>query len=967
MINGYTLTDSAEVTDIKGKCLIYEHDRTKAKVVFMANEDTHRSMNIVFRTLPENSKGIPHIIEHSVFCGSKNYPLKDPFVELMKGSMYTFLNAMTYDEMTAFPVSGTNAKDFDNLTDVYLDAVFNPLMREKEEIFLQEGWHYESDENGGVFASGVVLNEMKGMTASTDFIMGNAVKRALFGDTPYRYVSGGLPEDIIDLSYEELKEYYREHYHPSNCIIIFYGKIDVEERLAYLADKYFDKYEYRDIELVMPKQEKPAERVYAECTYPVSDMSASDKGAFLSYSAVVADGHSAEDTVVMQMLDYALCSAPGAYLREAFMESGIGEDFDSLMDGHVRQPYYMLQCSYCGEQDTEAFVGTIEDTLRQVADNGIDKDMLRASMQSIEFNYREDDFTGSPKGLVYSDMLLEKLIYKEEDPIGRITLGQAIQKVKSYIDTDYFENFIREKILDNPHKAVVLMKPDPDGLARTDELIVKKTARNYEAADKEAVETGLERLDGYRNKDDGDELRKVIPVLEKSDLCADKEDVPTINTEAAGIPLMLQPRDTNGIGYLNICMDIRALPERLMPYARIIVELLAVLDTENYSYGELTKITDLHTGGIFDFIDVTDGSAHGKPVVPMMVQHSSFFYDEMEMVCALNLEILKKTDFSDGDYIYDLLLQLKSVYVGQYSEGSSSVAAGIGRSGFSKAAAYYEKLQGHEFYRFLDGLIKDFDSRFDEISECIGEAMELLTSRENCRFMYIGEKDSFDRVKEMLERFGNELGGQNPEKHNERYDIEVKRKGSIAYIIPSQVQYVALCGRLGDEAVKRRGHILVLEHILNCDYLWSAIRVLGGAYGASSDFMYTGAAALSSYRDPHIRETLEAYKKISEYVRTLDITDRQLRQYIAGTMNKLDTPLSQEGEGMSRLRLDMSGITHDELLRIRRQVIDTSLEDIRGLAPLIEEFIKDADAVVLGGGEMLDKNGALFDITENIL
>lgn len=963
MIKGYTLIDSADVSDIKGKCLIYEHEGTKAKIVFMANDDTHRSMNIVFGTPPKNSKGIPHIIEHSVFCGSENYPLKDPFVELMKGSMYTFLNAMTYDEMTAFPVSGINAKDFDNLTDVYLDAVFNPLMRDKEEIFLQEGWHYEFDEDGGVSASGVVLNEMKGMTASTDFIMGNAVKTALFGDTPYRYVSGGLPEEIIDLSYEELKEYYRGHYHPSNCIIIFYGKMDVEERLAYLADKYLDKYEYRDVKSVMPKQEKPDESVYAECAYPVSDMSEEDNKAFLSYSVVVAESHSAEDMVVMQMLDYALCSAPGAYLREAFMENGIGEDFESVVDAHVRQPYYMLQCSYCSENDKEAFVRTIEDTLRQVADGGIDKDMLRASMQSIEFNYREDDFTGSPKGLVYSDMLLEKLIYGEENPIGRIKLGQAIERVKSYIDTDYFENFIREKILDNPHKAVVLMKPDAQGLARADELIREKMEYNYSAADKQAVQAGLEKLDMYRNKDDSDELRNVIPVLEKSDLCADKEDVPTINTEAAGIPLMFQPRDTNGIGYLNICMDIRALPERLMPYARIIVELLAVLDTEKYSYGELTKIIDLHTGGIYDFIDVTDGSAHGKPVIPMMVQHSSFFYDEIDRVCSLNLEILKKTDFSDGDYIYDLLLQLKSVYVGQYSEGSSSVAAGIGRSGFSKAAAYGEKLQGREFYRFLDGLIQDFDSRFEEMEDCIGEAMELLTSRENCRFMYIGEKESFDMIKDRLERFGNQLGGKSPERH----DIEAKRKGSAAYIIPSQVQYAAMCGRMDSEAAKRRGHILVLEHILNCDYLWNTVRVLGGAYGASADFMYTGAVTFSSYRDPRLKETLEAYKRVPEYVKTLELSDRQLRQYIVGTMNKLDTPLSQEGEGMSRLRLDMSGITHQELLRIRRQVIDTSLDDIRSLAPLLEELIADADTVVLGCGEMLEKNRELFDSIENIL
>lgn len=962
-VKGYILTDSAMAQDIKGECLIYEHERTGARVAFMLNGDTHRAMNIVFGTPPSDSRGIPHILEHSVFCGSKHYPLRDPFVELMKGSMYTFLNAMTYDEITSFPVSGINAKDFDNLTDVYLDAVFNPLVLEKEEIFLQEGWHYEFDGEAAVSASGVVLNEMKGMAASTDFIMGNAVKTALFGDTPYRYVSGGLPEEIVNLSYEELKGFYREHYHPSNCIIIFYGKLDVEERLSYLASKYLDSYGRRVMDTVIPRQEPPEGCVNVECSYPVSDESALEDGAFLAYAAVVADSHSAEESVAIQMLDYALCSAPGAYLREAFMEKGIGGDFGAVFDGHVRQPYYMFQCSYCREEDRDAFVETIENILREVADRGIDRDMLRAALQSIEFSHREADFTGSPKGLAYSDILLERLIYGEEEPIGRIQIQRAIDRVRTYIDTDYFENFIREKILENPHKAVVLMKPGINIMEEKEGLIQGVIERNYAGADKIRIKEGLERLEAYRNGEDGESAREMIPVLEKSDLCPDRENVPTVNTRAAGIPLMLQPRDTNGIGYLNICMDIRALPERLLPYVRIIVELLAELDTENYGYADLTKLTDLHTGGIYNFIDIADRSLHGGPVIPMMVQHSSFFYEELETVLELNREILLKTDFSDREYIFDLLSQLKTVYVGQYTEGSSSVAAGIGRSGFSGAAAYNERLQGREFYLFLDGLLKDFDSRWEETLSGIREAVELLTAASNCRFMYVGEEKSFEGIREALERFGAELGGGEPT----YCEVAARRKGNIGYIIPSHVQYVALCGTLGSGAADRRGHILVLEHILNCDYLWNSIRVLGGAYGCSADFMYTGAATLSSYRDPRLSETLEAYRRLPDYVRNLDITDRQLRQYIVGTMSKLDTPLSPEGEGMSRLRMDMDGISHKELLRIRRQVIDTELEDIRALAPLLEEFLADADTVVLGGREQLEKNSVIFDRIENIL
>lgn len=962
-VNGYTLTDSADADDIKGKCIIYEHDRTGAQIVFMLNEDEHRAMNAVFKTVPSDNRGTPHITEHAVFCGSEHYPLKDPFVELMKGSMYTFLNAMTYDEMTSFPVSSINAKDFDNLTDVYLDAVFNPLMLSKEEIFGQEGWHYEFDEEGNVTASGVVLNEMRGMAASADFVLGNAVKTALYGDTPYRYVSGGLPEEIVDLTYEEFRNFYKANYHPSNCIIIFYGKIDIEERLGYLASKYLDKYERRDTYTLMPLQDAPKSCVNAECTYPAADGDSAKNSSFLAYAVVVADEHRAEDAVVMQMLDYALCSTPGACLREAFMENGIGADFGAMMDGHVRQPYYMMQCSYCSENDRDVFVETIESVLRKTVRDGIDKDMLRAAIQSIEFNHREADFTGSPKGLVYSDMLLEKLIYGEKNPIERIQVQRAIDKVRTFIDTDYFENFIQEKILDNTHKAVVLMKPDADSLARSETAIQEKIQRSYASEDKEAVKAGLERLERYQGSEDDGSARGVIPVLEKSDLHSDKEDVPTVNKDAAGIPLMMQPRDTNGIGYLNICMDIRALPKRLMPYVRIAVELLAVLDTEKYTYGELTKLTDLHTGGIYDYIDVTDKSPGGSPVIPMMVQRSSFFYDEIDTVCELNSEILFKTDFSDRDYIRELLTQLKAVYVSQYAEGSSSVAAGIGQSGFSAVSAYYEMLQGHKFYLFLDGLIDDFDGRWEETYGCIRETVELLTARGNCRFMYVGEEKSFDMIRGKLETLGKEFA----KREVSHCDIGPERKGNVAYIIPSNVQYVAMCARLGGEAVEKRGHILVLEHMLNCDYLWNNIRVLGGAYGCSADFAYTGTFTLSSYRDPRLRETVDAYRRIPEYVRNLDITDRQLRQYIVGTMSKLDTPLSPEGEGMTRLRLDMSGISHEELLRIRRQVVDTELGDIRALADCLERALSDADVVALGGSETLERNGAFFGRIENIL
>ncbi len=988
-VDGYRLIENVDLKDIKGRGLIYEHCRTGAKVVVLDNEDTHLSFTAAFKTPPVSDNGITHILEHSVFCGSTKYPLKDPFVELMKGSMYTFLNAITYGDMTVFPVASTNARDFDNLMDVYLDAVFNPLFLTNEAIFMQEGWHYQvkshnshmaggesisdtSDDNGTACdVSGVVFNEMRGMEASPDYILNNKIKAALYPDTPYKYISGGLPSEIIDLSYEELSDYYDKHYHPSNCTMILYGKLDINNKLAYIAENYLDKYEKRSMDNTMPVQKGfdiPAEE---ECFYPAEDGENTEKGTYYAYAAVVADSHSAELSVTLQVLNYVLCLAPGAYLREAFMEAGVGEDLDIVMDDQMRQAFYGFECSYCYAGEKEKFLNIINDTLNKVVNEGIDKEMLYAAVQSIDFNYREADFGGSPKGLTYSDMLLEKMLFDEENPLDRLKIQDAIDRIKGRIDTDYFENFIRDKILDNTHKVIVTMKPDADMNGRIYKELCDKICANYSKADKAYVADKLELLEKYRGMSDDERIKALIPVLSKEDLQEEKPYTATRNMTVCGIPFLFQPRDTNGIGYLNFAFDIRALPAERLPYVRLLVELLGVLDTKEHSYAKLTKLTDIYTGGIYNYVSIADGTVTNGQVLPFMIQRTSFFYKEIENVCSLNREILRETDYSDLEYIGELLLQLKSAYTSQLLSAANATASDIGRSGYSKAALYHEKIQGYEFYKFLCNLTDNYKELAEDMKENLIKTAEMLMRMENCRIIYVGEEGSLDNVTAHVKKFIDDLGHSNEADkdaaENDSSKLTPVRGGNQAYIAPSQVQYVAMCGDMGDKTKSVRGHMLVLEHILNCDYLWQNVRVMGGAYGCSVDFSYNGGVSFASYRDPGIGRTVDIFRSVAQYIRNIRMSSRELQQYIIGTMNKLDVPMTPESEAMSQIQLDFSGISNEEILRIRKQIIETTVEDIRALADIMENTVSDCDVVVIGSEEGIMAEKADFDLVTSLL
>ena len=956
-ISGYKLTEQSEIKDINGTGAIYEHERTGAKVAVLSNDDTELAMTIAFRTPPDGNNGLTHILEHSVFCGSRKYPLKDPFVELMKGSMYTYLNAVTYGDMTVFPVAGTNEKDFDNLMDVYLDAVFNPLLTENKAVFMQEGWHYTEDGSVG----GVVLGEMRGLVDDPDFILNNCLKEQLYPDSPYRFVSGGIPEEITGLTYEEICLYYREHYHPSNCIIILYGRMDAEEKLNYISRNYLDKYDRIQADYIMPLQKPFLYPREAECFYP-TDAANTAKCTYYAYVAVVGDRHDGMLSLTMQILNYVLCMAPGAYLHEAFMDKGVGEDLDILMDDQMRQPYYGFLCSYCREDEKEIFMDIIENTLSDLVKNGIDKAMLRAAIKTLEFNYREADFGGTPKGIVYGDMLLEKMLFNEEAPLDRLKYSDVIDKMTGLIETDYFERFIDEKILGNPHKVTITMNPDTGLGARITENFDRRVRNIYESNDKAQIENEIMLYRKYSEAPDNYEAGTCIPVISCDGLAEDRHYVATENIDVDGVMMMFQNRNTHGIGYLNLGFDLDILTEEELPYVRLLVELLGVVDTENYSYTELSEMTDSHTGGIFNYVTVADGETSVGKIRPLMVQRTSFLYDEAETACGLNSEILRHSVFDDAEYIGELLLQLKSVYTGSMTSSPDAVAADIGKSMCGKAACLYDRVQGYDFYGFLCEITDNYEERNEELRTVISDVLFKLTGTDNMTIMYVGEKEHLDDVMPHIRKLVAILRlDRTNNKIISGFNIKPFPLRNLAFTIPAQVNNVVMCGTTGPMAKNDRGHMLVLEHILNCGYLWQKVRVEGGAYGCSAQFLYNGTMIFQSCSDPDIARTVRIFKDVADYVRNIEAEPREMKQYIIGTMNELDMPVMPETEGMAQISLDMSGMTHEDTLRIRKQITETTVDDIRSLAPYFYEMLRNARIVVVGSSEAIEENKDIFD------
>lgn len=951
---------------------ILKHKKTGANIVFVKNEDKNRVFTIGFRTPPTDDTGLPHILEHSVLCGSDKYPLKDPFVELVKGSLNTFLNAMTYSDKTVYPIASYNEKDFHNMMDVYLDAVFFPNIYKKPEIFRQEGWHYEIEkEDDELTYNGVVYNEMKGVYSSPEELLMRMIQKSLLKDTCYQYESGGDPEYITELSYEDFIAFHSKYYHPSNSYIYFYGDLDLEEELAYLDREYLSRFDYREIDSSISMQEPYKEPVRIEEYYSVTESEEQDEEkVFFSYNTVIDTSLNRELYVAFQVLDYVLLSMPGAPIKKALVDAGIGQDVFSSYDNGILQPTFSIIAKNAKKEQEAEFISIIEKTLEDIIENGIGERVLRAAFNRLEFKYKEANFGRYPKGLVYGLQMFDSWLYDEESPFYHVVTEDTFEFLKSQITTGYFEKLVEKYLYKNNHKSIVIVLPKPGMTAKMEEETRKKLADYKASLSREEVLEKIEETKALKLFQDTpstkEELEK-IPLLTIDDIEKKVEKFDNKKIMVAGVPVIYHSVFTNGIVYLRFSFDMKKLPLKYVPYAVMLTVLYKEVDTKLYQYRELASEIDLRTGGLgFDTLALPS-QRDNEAYISLLEVKAKCLDEQVREVFALATEIMWNSNLDDTKRLKELITELKIQMQAKVQSAGHAVSANRALSYVDSCSAYKELLDGVDFYEWIVEMEKNFEQKKEEIIQNIKEVRSFLFTKENLTVSMTASEEPGEEMEACMRKFVEELdANKTTKKLGNICEMPKTNLKNEAFLTPGKVQYVGLAGNFMQKGFAYTGSLRVLQVIFSYEYLWINVRVKGGAYGAMCGFGRNGAVYFTSYRDPNLMETYDIYKKAPQFVENFDVDERDMTKYIIGAISNTDIPLEPEGRGNRSYSAYLVGMTEEDAQKERDELLSTNQEKIRSLAPLIQAVV-DAGAVCTVGSEAkLEKAKDEFKEIRNI-
>lgn len=967
MNNNYEIIEQRRIEDLNSEGLILKHKKTGAIVTLLLNDDENKVFYIGFRTTPYDSTGVAHILEHSVLCGSEKFPVKDPFIELAKGSLNTFLNAMTYPDKTVYPVASCNDKDFKNLVDVYLDAVFHPNIHKEEKIFRQEGWHYELESpEDELTINGVVYNEMKGVYSSADDVVEQEILKSLYPDTTYGYVSGGDPDDIPSLTYDDFKAFHNRYYHPSNSYIYIYGNLDPDEYLTFIDEEYLSSYDYLFVDSEVKAQETFKKPLELTKEYPVLSED-DEEGTYLTYNISMGTSLDSNLYVASDVLDYVLVSAPGGILKTALIEAGIGDEVYSSLEGGIYQPYFSIIAKGAKDDQKDEFVRIIEDTLKNVVKNGLPKKSLMAALNVFEFKYREADFGHYPRGLMLGLQAFDSWLYDKNKPFIHIEANETYRFLKEAISEGYFEKLIEDYMLHNTHKTILTVSPKAGLTQAKDEELRKKLANLKASWTKEEIEAVVEEtraLKAYQSEPSPAEDLAKIPMLTMSDL--KKEAVKTVNAEdnVNGTRLIKHDIFTNKIGYLTLLFDLKDIPKELFGHVGIFKTFLGMMNTENYDYMDLFDEINIHTGGITGGTACFVSAKNPDDYSFYLQIKSKMLFDQAPKAVELILEMLTKTKFNDEKRLRELVNETKSrVEAGMISSGHS-VALTRAMSYFSKSMAKDEIVNGIPYLRLLQDYADNFDAKWQELASILTRLSESIFRVENLIVDYTAVDEAQEELKPLIINLQNGLFTTEVTKGYFDPDISVKNEGLKT---AGQVQYVCRAGNFIKKNLPYTGALRVMHTILGYDYLWNNVRVLGGAYGCMNNFNRAGGGYFVSYRDPNLENTIKVYEDAAEYIRTMELDDRTILQFIIGTLSDIDIPMTPATRGEFSLRALMTNVTDEDNQRERDEILGITEEIIHGLGAYIDAIMSYNCLCVVGNAEAIDHAGDLFGtITELI-
>lgn len=964
----YEILDEHRVEDVQSDGFILRHKKSGARIAILSNNDDNKVFYIGFRTPPEDETGVPHIIEHTTLCGSKKFPVKDPFIELAKGSLNTFLNAMTYPDKTVYPVASCNDQDFKNLMDVYLDAVFNPNITKYEEIFKQEGWHYElTGKDDELKINGVVYNEMKGAYSSPDEVLSSQIYRSLFPDNTYSKDSGGNPEYIPKLTYEAYLDFYHKYYHPSNSYIYLYGDMDVVERLEWLDKEYLSLYDYKKVNSEINKQPAFDEIKNVEAQYSITMDDTQENKTYLSYNRVVGDTLDEMLYQAFDVLDYALVSSPGAPVKQALIDAGIGDDVYGSYDAGILQPVFSFVAKNANASQADEFESIIENTLKEVVKTGINKEALLAGINSSEFKFREADFGQFPKGLLFGLNCLDSWLFDDMKPFIHLECLGTFAKLRKAVDTDYFEKLIQEYLLDNTHGSSVTVKPKR-GLGNEREEALAKELSNYKASlsDEEIKKLieDTEHLKKYQEEPSSDEDLRKLPMLTRADMKKNAMAFSNIEDELLDVKVVRHDIESNGIDYISFLFDAGDFAQSELGYLGFFTNALGLVSTEKYSYTDLANATNIYTGGIS-----TGTASH-----PDIKDRNNFVFKfevklkvlEKNLDKALELmeQMLLSSDFTDTKRLGELVAQIKARLQANLSSSGHLVAAMRSMSSFSRYALYQDELKGIAFYRSICRIEKELSESPKSVSDKLAAIAKKLFARNRMLISFTGNNEAYGNAKPSLEKVMTGFNKMSAVGNQAEVHFNTAKE---AFIDASQIQYVAKTGDFICEGYEYTGALRLLRIILSYDYLWINVRVKGGAYGCMNTFLGSGESYFVSYRDPNLSDTLDVYDRIPEYIKSFSPDERDMTKYIIGTFSALDTPMNPEAKGSRSLSAYLEGITYEQIQKERNEILNAQPEDIRRLADLVKAVLKKDSICVIGNENMIKESAGLFENVEKLI
>ncbi|WP_157493107.1 insulinase family protein [Desulfonatronovibrio magnus] len=951
----YELLEEKEIKEINSHARLYIHKKTNARILSLQNNDENKVFSINFRTPPKDNTGVAHILEHSVLCGSKKYNVKEPFVELLKSSLQTFLNAITFPDKTCYPVASQNLQDFYNLMDVYLDSVFYPKLA--RQTFEQEGWHYEvSDPKAPLKYKGVVFNEMKGSYSSPESLLYDYSQMSIFPDSTYGFDAGGDPKVIPDLTYENFTDFHKKYYHPSNAFIFFYGDNDEYERLEKLSH-YLDQFDLQKIDSDIKIQTKLKMNQRVIKSYSASNES--NPKSFLTVNWLLPDTFDAELNLNLRILDYILTGMPGSPLRKALIDSGLGEDLAGVgLESDIRQMYYSTGMRGIDSKDLSKVERLIKTTLKKLVEDGIDKEIIKAAINSLEFALRENNTGSFPRGMAVMFRALTTWLY-DDSPFTLMEFSDVLENIKTRLDSGerIFEDLINKFLIENEHRSVVILEPDQglEAMIQEEETQQLQEAR-LRMTDEEIhkiIQKNAELKQFQEASDDPQELAR-IPRLQRSDMEEKVKTVPREVTELKGVETLIHPLPTNGIYYFDLGFDLHFLPQKYLPYIPLFGRALVEMGTKDKDFVNMTTLIRQKTGGLSPV--VFSNSIKGqKSGACRLFLRAKALPDNVPDLFQIIREIIKEVDLGNRDRFKQILLEEKSAME------QSLVPAGhrfVGlrlKSRYSEADWAQEHMSGLSYLLFLRHLIKMMDKDWDKIKRDLNEIGFLLFHKDAMLVNITAEDDLLKKYQIEAENFLDSI-----DKHEISTSTWVSccEAGNEGIFIPAQVNYVGKTVSLANTKYNFHGSSLVASRFLRASWLWDQIRVQGGAYGAFGSYDYlSNIMTFASYRDPNIIETLNAFAGCGSFLIRKDLNEDEVEKAVIGAIGEMDSYQLPDAKGFSSAVRYLTNIDDDHRQKVRNEILSTSLDHFQEFGRTLETAFKEDPGMicVIGGHDQVEK------------